>query len=440
MTLIIRANGGAQAGHGVVLPDGRSHIFAQFGAATFVPNVRTHLSRHFVLHPLRMLVEEEFLRRAGVDDAFDHTTVSENALVITPFHEIANRLREYAHGANRHGSCGIGVGETVRDSIENASLPPIRAKDLRENDLADRLYDLRWKKKEQLHALGILKACWNVPEAQADIAALLSVDAVTDYIDALAPFLRRAQIVDDGILADAFARAEEAWLLADLLYGDQGKGTTVDFLARARVGRNAIVFEPAQGVLLDEWRGFHPYTTWSTCTLDNPEAMLAEHRFKGTVRRLGIVRAYATRHGHGPFVTEDAGLTVRLPDPPSAAAKWQGAFRVGWFDAVAVRYAIACVGRLDGLVVTCLDRLRDEAEWKICARYDTGRDIPLGPHRDLAFQERLTNSLFESVPAYEPTTRATHVASIERELGLPALLTSHGPTFADKIVFPGLFS
>ncbi len=442
MTLIIRANGGAQAGHGVVLPDGRAHIFAQFGSATFVPGAQTHLSRHFVLHPLRMLVEDDYLRRSGVDDAFRRTTISENALVITPFHEIANRLREYARGANRHGSCGIGVGETVRDSTENDAVTSIRAGNLRDDDLSDRLYDLRWRKKEQLHAEGVLQACWNVHDAQADIEALLAADAVTDYLDALVPFLERARIVDDGFLTDAFARSTEALLLTDLLYGDQGKGTTVDFFARNLADRNAIVFEHAQGVVLDEWRGFHPFTTWSTCTLDNPERLLAEHRFRGTVRRLGIIRAYATRHGHGPFVTEDAGLTARLPDPPSAAAKWQGTFRVGWFDAVAVRYAIACVGKLDGLVVTCLDRLADEPEWRICTEYDTGRDIPLGPHKDLAFQEGLTRRMFEAGPTYQTSTSAAtqpqrvaeHLLAIERELGLPVVLASHGPTHEDKAV------
>jgi adenylosuccinate synthase len=67
-----------------------------------------------------------------------------------------------------------------------------------------------------------------------------------------------------------------------------------------------VVFEGAQGVLLDEWRGFHPYTTWSTTTFANAEALLAEAD-QATIR-LGVVRSYLTRHGPGPFVTEDSAL------------------------------------------------------------------------------------------------------------------------------------
>lgn len=449
MPHIIRFNGGAQAGHGVVTPDGRSHIFAQFGSGTFVPDVHTHLSEHFVLHPLRMLVEETYLQTQGITDAFERTTIDSRALVITPFHEIANRLREYARGENRHGSCGIGVGETVKDSVEENRDCIILVGDLAIAGLSSMLRKVQWTKKEQLYHEGVLQACWNMKEAEEDIKLLLSEQTVPDFIHALAPFLERARIVKYDWIKKLFNDANEAWLLTDLFYGDQGKGTTVDFLVR-HCAKNAIIFEPAQGVLLDEWRGFHPYTTWSTCTLRYADAMLARYKFVGKTRKLGIVRAYGTRHGAGPFVTEDAGLTERLPDPPSAAAKWQGQFRVGWFDAVAVRYAIQCVGQLDGLVITCLDRLADEPEWKICTSYDMGRDIPLGPFTNLNYQGLLTHRLFDTKPVYEVSTHAAsqsarvaeHLATIERELGLPVWITSNGPTHEDKKItsyFPPFF-
>ncbi|MCP9971471.1 adenylosuccinate synthetase [Actinomadura madurae] len=86
-----------------------------------------------------------------------------------------------------------------------------------------------------------------------------------------------------------------------------------------------VVFEGAQGVLLDEWHGFHPYTTWSATTFANAETLLAEAG--GTALRLGVLRAYATRHGPGPFVTEDPVLTADLPEPHNGTGRWQGAFR-----------------------------------------------------------------------------------------------------------------
>ncbi|HEY7215209.1 MAG TPA: adenylosuccinate synthetase, partial [Thermoanaerobaculia bacterium] len=109
-TVVVRYNGGAQAGHNVVTPDGRHHTFAQLGSGSFVAGVRTFLSRHVVVHPTALLAEAAALRAKGVGDALDRVRLSERALVITPFHQAAGRLRELARGAARHGSCGVGVG------------------------------------------------------------------------------------------------------------------------------------------------------------------------------------------------------------------------------------------------------------------------------------------------------------------------------------------
>src|SRR4051812_48029015 len=81
--LVVRFNGGPQCAHNVITPDGRHHTFAQFGSATFLPNVRTHLSRYALINPLNMLREEEHLREVGIDDAFDRLTVDEGCIVIT---------------------------------------------------------------------------------------------------------------------------------------------------------------------------------------------------------------------------------------------------------------------------------------------------------------------------------------------------------------------
>ncbi len=110
-SVVVRYNGGAQAGHNVVTSDGRHHTFAQFGAGSFVPGVRTFLSRHVIVHPTALLFEGRALEEKGVGDVFSRLRVSEAARVITPFHQAANRLRELARGEARHGSCGVGVGE-----------------------------------------------------------------------------------------------------------------------------------------------------------------------------------------------------------------------------------------------------------------------------------------------------------------------------------------
>src|SRR3954468_7069157 len=97
---VVRFNGGPQAGHNVVTPDGRHHTFAQFGSASFVPGVFTYLSRDALLNPLNAFREEAHLRAVGVDDAFERLVVHPDCRVITPYHVAANRLREIARGAD----------------------------------------------------------------------------------------------------------------------------------------------------------------------------------------------------------------------------------------------------------------------------------------------------------------------------------------------------
>ncbi len=117
--LVVRYNGGAQAGHHVVTPDGRQHTFSQFGAATFLPGVKTFLSSDVIIHPGALLQEGKALAAKGVPDCFDRLTVSDRSLVVTPFHQAANRIHELARGAERHGSCGVGIGETYEDHLED---------------------------------------------------------------------------------------------------------------------------------------------------------------------------------------------------------------------------------------------------------------------------------------------------------------------------------
>ena len=115
-----------------------------------------------------------------------------------------------------------------------------------------------------------------------------------------------------------------------------------------------LVFEGAQGVLLDEWRGFHPHTSWSSINRAAVAAVLADAACDAPVTYLGVLRAYLTRHGNGPLPTEDASLDC-LAEPHNRSDGWQGRFRRGQPDAVMLRYALAVAGQLDGLVVSHLD-------------------------------------------------------------------------------------
>lgn len=376
--LVVRYNGGAQAGHTVLTHEGRRHTFAQIGAGAFVPGVRTHLSKYMVVHPTGLLVEARALAAQGVDDPLQYLSIDPNARIITPFQQAACRLREIERGAARHGSCGIGVGECVQDFLEHP------ADGIRAHELGDPLSLRRKLQSQQARKYQQLRALRREPEFEP----LESADAGERWIEACQELAGQIRMTPDYLPND---------------------GT--------------VVFEGAQGVLLDEWRGFHPYTTWSTCTFDNAIELLKG--WDDSPTRIGVVRAYATRHGAGPFPTEDP--TLDLPEPYNPTGPWQGAFRVGHFDAVLTRYAIAACGGIDALALTHLDRVRDG--WQIATAYETG-ELPLGPFTDLDFQETLTARLQAAKPIYAATENI--VEAVERELGANVWITGHGPIAENK--------
>ncbi len=423
---VIRFNGGAQAGHTVVTSDGRRHTFSQFSSATFIPSVKTHLSRFMVFSPLALLEEEKHLKGNGVYDAFERMTISGEALVATPFHSAANRLRELVRKEGRHGSCGVGVGETVSDSLQFRE-EAIHAKDFHNRDiLTQKLRAVQDRKREELK--DAINFSRKNPIAEYEIKILEMSNVVNVIAERFVAFVEQVRIVEEEYLRNILRRP------------------------------GCVVFEGAQGVLLDEWRGFHPYTTWSTCTFENPEKLLSEHEYTGSILRLGVVRAYATRHGPGPFVTEDAQLTRLLPDTINTTIQWQREFRIGWFDLPATRYAIEVCGGIDALAVTCLDRLKDIPEWNICTSYRTSdtdaedfftfsigsenlaSGIKLGPWQDLEYQSFLTEHLMRTKPVYEVSTNSVdineryrqHLNRLSRELGVPIAISSQGPRAEDK--------
>jgi len=296
--LVVRFNGGAQAAHNVITPDGRHHTFAQFGSGSFVPGVRTHLGPRLVIDPGALLVEAEHLERKGVVRPLDRLTVDPNAVLITPFHLATNRLRELLRGKDRHGSCGIGFGETVADA--QAGRESLRARDLL-GDPAPALRRIQERKR------------WELLEARE---------------------LEEFEILEDP---EAVERTLELWA--------EWTPQVHEGLPPAR----GVVFEGAQGVLIDERWGYAPHTTWSDCTFNGAEELCA-----GELIRVGVIRAHSVRHGPGPFPTEDVDWPA--PDKHNGTGRWQGAVRAGPLDLDLLRYALDCVGGADWLAVTWLDR------------------------------------------------------------------------------------
>ena len=398
--LVVRYNGGAQAGHNVVTPEGRHHTFAQFGAGTFVPGVRTFLAHPFVLHPTALLVEGEVLRAQGVEDVFERLRLSERARVITPFHQAMNRLRELARGDARHGSCGVGVGETVQDALDFPE-DTVFAGDLKDIPRLTRtLRRIRERKHEELRALSL-----------PDTEPVQRERALFEFEGVIEAWLERAaRVVTLGLVAP------------DTTLGAWMRETP------------ATVFEGAQGVLLDEWHGFHPFTTWSRCTAGNALELIADSGVDAEVRRVGVLRSHGVRHGAGPLPTETRELRP-LVSEHNAPNDWQGRVRYGWFDAVLARYALDVMGGVDELALTHVDLLARLRTWKAAASYQGGSltRLPLSAAPSLEHQERLTRALLEATPTFEEREpHEAHVLGhIEQLLGRAVNWVSRGPRAND---------
>lgn len=411
VSAVVRFNGGAQAGHNVITPDGRHHTFSQFGSGSFVPGVRTHLTKDVLFDPIALENEASHLHALGCNDVFARLSVDPGARVVTPFHKAANRFREVLRGLSNHGSCGMGVGETVADSIV-FPFDTMYALDLHKPDaLCEKLKRIQRRKREEF----------------------------ADQIVALARF---APLQDEvRLLMDSRAPsmiAEIYWRIAKKISLE-----SCGYLRRIST-MGDLVFEGAQGVLLDEWYGFHPYTTWSTTTQRNARQALEEAQYPGAVTTIGVLRAYHTRHGVGPFPTEEPALNGRLSDPHNNLHSWQGAFRIGWFDEVLAKYAIDVAGEVNELALTHLDRMEYVSHPQVCVAYandDCDGASPQkilslqkkGREEDLRYQEQLTALLQSVKPVYEDAQGGEqYIVDREKALGVPVTILSYGNTAGHK--------
>ncbi len=215
---VVRSNGGAQAGHTVTTADGRRHVFHHFGSGAFA-GVPTHMSSFFVMNPIVFMEERQALVTLGGEVGI---TGSPDSIVTTPYDMIINQIIETKRGIARHGSCGLGIGET-----EERCLRPdyaLRYSDIhsREGELADKLRRIRdeW--------VPIRLAAFGVDIIPSGFQAALSSDDVIDrYIEDCRFYRGDVIALDDADLPDD------------------------------------ILFEGAQGLLLDQTYGSFPYVTRS---------------------------------------------------------------------------------------------------------------------------------------------------------------------------------
>ena len=334
---VVRYSGGSNCAHRVVTDEGDSHVFSSWGSGTLA-GASTILTKHVVIDPVRLLNEGQILEKKVGTGHWRGIAIDENALVITPFHQALNRIREINRSTGPHGSCGIGLGEAVRYSLNNPA-NAVKMKDLlRPITLNDKLETI---KSDLLH------------EARSLTPRYISDDMW--------------RVFHDGNLIDALLWRYSR-LIERLTSSTRRIWTTDDILDF--VSKYNTIWEGAQGVLLDEDVGFHPYTTWSKTNLTNANAILAQAGVTD-VTNVGVLRCYSHRHGPGPFPSEDSSLLPILREPANLTNDWQGPFRVGWFDLPLTRYAIKNAGApIHYLSLSHLDYLEKQPFWHTVEGYD----------------------------------------------------------------------
>jgi adenylosuccinate synthase len=345
------------------------------------------------VHPTALLVEAEALGRIGIHDALARLGIDAQCRITTPYHQSAGRLRELLRGTDAHGTCGVGVGETVRHSLA-------------QTDEVIRYGDLHGAPLDKLMATRATLLAEFLPQCEG-----------------IAACREELAVLRDETLG-------QKWMLSARALARNCPPLSVDEIAARLQRPGCVLFEGAQGVLLDEWRGFHPHTTWSSTTTAAVESVAARFGIAERIEHYGVLRSYLTRHGTGPLPTHDPSLDA-LPEPHNSGDGWQGRFRRGHPDAVLLRYALEAVGPLSGLLVSHLDIFDRGIALKWCESYSHAARLPVSKSEDLTHQSALTNLLRDATPSYAADPICSADDFLARLASVTAMRVAFGSYGAD---------
>lgn len=316
--LNVRFNGGAQAGHTVVTQTDR-HVFGHLGSGTFA-GARTYLSQDFIVNPLALLQERQIFSAS-------QPIIHPHAKVTTVFDVTLNVFREIARGQNRHGSCGMGINETVTRHHAGHEL---WAADL---DKPELLNHLLW---------GIYKN-WFLPQV-LELQNKITKDTREHYLEL-------ATVENELSLFD---KVQDYYHVLSLPFQWMG---------------GPIIFEGAQGLQLDEELGVFPHVTRSITGLLGAYRAADEMGVAEPIQPVYVTRSYKTRHGAGPLDHEGISfIDKEIVDKTNTTGLWQGHFRYAPLDLRSLRkYIEMDLARLNTrdvqfplLAVTHLDKIESK--------------------------------------------------------------------------------
>ena len=396
--IVARFQGGHNAGHTLVI-DGTVYKLSLLPSGIVREGKISVIGNGVVIDPWALLAEIETLHNQGVAISPENLKIAENAVLILPVHQDLDAARESAASeGSKIGTTKRGIGPAYEDKVGRRAL---RVRDLTDLDA------LPAKIEHLLQHHNALRRGFGQPDADAD--ALLQ--KLRDVADKITPY------------------AEPVWRL----------------LHEARRQGKRILFEGAQGTLLDIDHGTYPFVT-SSNTVAGQAAIGSGIGPSALSHVLGITKAYTTRVGEGPFPTEqDNEVGQRLGERGHEFGTVTGRKRrCGWFDAVLVKQAVQ-TGGIDGIALTKLDVLDGFDEIKICTGYMLdGEPISWLP-ADAAAQARIV-PVFEMLQGWHetsfgarswadlPANAVRYVRYIEELIGAPVTLLSTSPEREDTIL------
>jgi len=401
--VIARFQGGHNAGHTLVI-DGTVFKLSLLPSGIVRPGKLSVIGNGVVLDPWALVAEIAKLRDQGVAISPENLMVAENTPLILPLHQDLDRIREEAAGAAKIGTTGRGIGPAYEDKVGRRS---IRVADLGDAETLETRLDRLLAHHDALRA--------GLGATPVDRAAL------------------KARLAE--VAPEVLRYAAPVWRVLD---------------EKRREGRR-ILFEGAQGALLDIDFGTYPYVT-SSNTLAGMAAAGTGMGPGAVGFVLGIVKAYTTRVGSGPFPAELEDETgVRLGERGREFGTVTGRKRrCGWFDAVLVRQTCTTSG-VQGIALTKLDVLDGFPELKICVAYELD-GVRLDHLPTAAAQQARVTPVYETMDGWSETTAGArswaelpaqaikYVRRIEELIGCPVALLSTSPEREDTILVTDPFA
>ena len=392
-SIVARYQGGHNAGH-TVYANGRKFVLRLLPSGILHEGITCVIGNGVVVDPQALFAEIAEVEAAGIAIG-DRLVVSDKAHLILPYHRELDLLSEARRGERKIGTTSRGIGPAYEDKIARRG---VRIGDLANTDALASAVQHNVAARNRI-----------IPESTMDAGQVLE--------DLAAAWKRMAPWVRDVSL----------------------------FLAQARQERRSIMFEGAQGTLLDIDHGTYPYVTSSNATVGGVCTGLGvpPRAIDGVI---GVAKAYTTRVGEGALPTE---LTGEMGDRLRESGQEFGAVtgrprRCGWYDAVAVRFATRVNG-LDTLALTKLDVLDGLPELQVCTAYrckgTTLTEMP-GDHAQLSACE----PVYETLPGWTtptagvrrfddlPKEAKAYIARLEEITGVPAAIISTGSAREDTII------